>query len=72
MLPMFPPPPPEPLESGPSSVRTSYVEDKYDHDDTTTNDEGIPGNTFTLKELRRLLQDRERGKCLAVSVQKRI
>ena len=57
----FPPPPPEPLESGPSSVRTSFVEEKYDHE-TSDDDESAPGNTLTLRGLRRLLKERERGK----------
>lgn len=49
------PPPPEQLESGPTSVRTSLIESEHDGEE---DDDEVTG-TLTLKGLRRLLQERE-------------
>lgn len=56
------PPPPEPLESGPSSVRTSMI--SVDHVDLALEvdeDDDEPGNTLTLRGVQRLIKQQELG-----------
>ncbi|WOO85243.1 uncharacterized protein LOC62_06G008744 [Vanrija pseudolonga] len=54
------PPPPEPLESGPSSVRTSMISvDNVDLALEVDDDDDEPGNTLTLRGVQRLIKQQE-------------
>ncbi|KAL1410410.1 hypothetical protein Q8F55_004421 [Vanrija albida] len=54
------PPPPEPLESGPSSVRTSMISvDNVDLALEVDDDDDAAGNTLTLRGVQRLIKQQE-------------
>lgn len=56
---VIPPPPPEPLESGPSSVRTSLLDNDGPVEEDEDDDE--PGNTLTLRGVQKLIRQHEFG-----------
>lgn len=57
---MIPPPPPDPLESGPSSVRTSMLEVEG-VDDSLDMDDNMATGTLTLRGMQQLIRQHEYG-----------